>query len=306
MASIHKHPRSGNWSVKFCFGGTQFSKSLRTAKTKDAERLKLQIGRTLADIDQGRLVVPENADLWAFLLSDGKLTRKPTAPDRAPTLCDLMDAYFAGQVGQKEENTLDTERIHRRHFERVIGGGKDVRAVVASDIQAYINARVRKGVGPQTIKKEVATLRMWLYRSEKLIGVKPDKDVREMFRSLDFPKGTESPQFRTWAEIEAQIARTKPGEAEARRLWDCPVPRHHPGGRVPRLGGSEGGAPPGPVLRPAPDGGGAHGGEAVRTDEVGGRGLGTSRAGSSSSARRSGARSPRRGGGWTSRTGSPA
>lgn len=221
LASLHKHPKSSNWSIKFRFGGTPFFKSLHTDDERDAERLKLQIERTLADIDRGRLVVTDDADLWQFILSDGKLNQKPTAPTRPVTLTDLLDAYFAGQVGQKEANTLVTERIHRKHFERLLGGDKQIRGFTATDIQGYIRDRAGEEVRPPTIKKEIATLRMLLYRAEKLVGCKPDKDVREMFRALDFPKGKEQPQFMTWAEIETRIARTKPDKKARKTLWDC-------------------------------------------------------------------------------------
>lgn len=221
LASLHKHPKSSNWSIKFRFGGTTIYKSLRTDDEKEAQRLRLQIERTVADIERGRLVVPDDADLWQFILSDGKLSQKPTAPTRPVTLADLMDAYFAGQVGQKEQNTLVTEGIHRGHFERLLGGDKPLRGFTAADIQGYIRDRAREEVRPATIKKEVATLRMLLYRAEKLVGCKPDKDVREMFRALDFPKGKEQPQFMTWGEIEARIARTNPDKAARKALWDC-------------------------------------------------------------------------------------
>lgn len=45
---------------------------------------------------------------------------------------------------------------------------------------------------PQTVRKEVATLRMLLYRAERLVGEKP-ADVREAFRAPDFAKGSEQP-----------------------------------------------------------------------------------------------------------------
>jgi integrase len=219
MASIHQ--RNETWWVKFRFGGKQIFRSLKTDNERNAERLKLQIERTLADIDHGRMVIPLEADLWQFILSDGKLAHKPSVPTAPATLTGLMDAYFAGQIGQKEANTLVTERYHRKHIERLIGGSKAIASFTTADVQAYIRARATEGVGRNTIKKEVATLRFLVYRAWQLVGAKPATDVREMFRALDFPRGKEQPPFQTWDEIEQQIARLKPDAKERKALWDC-------------------------------------------------------------------------------------
>lgn len=219
MASTHK--RNDTWWVKFRFNGKQIFRSLKTNNARNAERLKYQIERTLADIDQGRITIPSEADLWQFVLSDGKLIFKPSVPSTPQTLRGLIDSYFAAQIGQKEANTLLTEQVHRRHLERVVGGEKAVASFCAADIQAYIKARTNEGVGRITIQKEVASLRMWLYRSSQLIDVKPADDLREMFRSLDFPKGREQPPFQTWSEIESQITRQKSNMKEQKALWDC-------------------------------------------------------------------------------------
>lgn len=63
-------------------------------------------------------------------------------------------------------------------------------------------------VGPATIKKELATLRMLL--NHALVGQAPP-DTRELFRALPFPKRAEAEGFLTWAEIEARLTpRTRP------------------------------------------------------------------------------------------------
>lgn len=219
MASTHL--RNTTWWVKFRFDGKQVFRSLKTNNTRNAERLKFQIERTVADIEQGRMPLPPDVDLWQFILSDGKLAFKPTMPAAQPTLAGLVDAYFATQIGQKEQNTLDTEKIHRGHLERLLGGSKAITSIGTSDVQAYIKARSGEGVGRATIQKEVASLRMWLYRSVALIGVKPSVDIREVFRSLDFPKGREQPPFQTRGEIESQIARHRSNPKEQKALWDC-------------------------------------------------------------------------------------
>lgn len=69
MASVHK--RNETWWVKFRFDGKQTFRSLKTTNARNAERLKYQIERTIADIDQGRIVIPPEVELWQFILSDG-------------------------------------------------------------------------------------------------------------------------------------------------------------------------------------------------------------------------------------------
>jgi len=219
MASLTRHPRSNYWSIKFRFGGKQFCKSLHTEKEKEAQRLRGIIERTLDEMERGRLVRPPDADFWAFVRSDGKLNERPTAPTRAATLHDLFDKYFASQFGQKEENTLHTEGIHRRHLERKMGADKPVRSITTADVQAYITGR-SKSVGPTTVKKEIATLRMLLYRASKLGIQAPVEDIKKMFAGLEYAKGKEKDSFMTWAEIEARVKRTTPGQKETKELWD--------------------------------------------------------------------------------------
>jgi integrase len=218
MASLHQHPKSNNWSIAFRYGGKQYTKSLRTTNRKVAERHKGRIETLLDELVRGRRVLPDGADLWEYLQSDGTRGGKLEAPRKAATLSDLWDAYLSGQIGQKEENTLKTERIHRGHHERVIGPDTPVRSLTAATAQQYIKSR-DADVKVQTIKKEVATLKMLLGRAGVLVGEQPT-DVRELFRPLAFPKLTEKPPYATWAEIEAEIARTKPDAAGRKELWD--------------------------------------------------------------------------------------
>jgi hypothetical protein len=97
MASIHK--RQETWWVKFRFAGKQIFRSLKTDKEREAQRLKFQIERTITDIEQGRITLPADVDLWQFILSDGKLAFKPTLPVNPPSLADLKAAYFGGDAG---------------------------------------------------------------------------------------------------------------------------------------------------------------------------------------------------------------
>ena len=129
MASLHQHKQSKNWFIAFRYGSKPYSKTLKTSNRKEAERQKGQIETLRDEMTRGRKKLPEGADLWEFLRSDGTRTGKLEAPRKTATLADLWDAYLAGQIGQKEQNTLKTERIHRGHHERGIGGDVPLRSL---------------------------------------------------------------------------------------------------------------------------------------------------------------------------------
>ena len=216
MAS--KHKRGETWWVKFRFGGTQVFRSLKTGDQREAVRLVSQIERTLHDLETGRLILPEDADLYQFVLSDGRHAHRPTAPKKAITMSDLWAAYDANQYGQKERATQTTEAVHRGHLTRFYGDDKAIKSFTPGDITAYVASRANK-VQPVTIKKEVDSLKMLLNRAERLVGEEPPQ-LAKLFRGVEYPKGAEPLPFLTWTEVEAAIARTKPDEAGQEALWD--------------------------------------------------------------------------------------
>jgi integrase len=143
--------------------------------------------------------------------------------DRPLTLADLFKWYFGSQtVGAKEPKTLETERLHSHHALRLLGETKALAAIRGQDLQeGYINKRARearhkKFIRPETIKKEMDTLRMVWRRAAKLGLV----DVRPPVDGLVYPKGGEKPPFQTWDEIERNIARGLT-PAQAREQWDA-------------------------------------------------------------------------------------
>jgi integrase len=221
MASLSRD-QSGNYHIHFRYGDRQYHKSLKTADEKTAVGTKGRIELTLRDLELGRLVLPAGADFWQFVLSDGKLNNKPRV-DKPMTLGDLFEWYFANQTaGAKEAKTLETERLHSRHFLRLLGKTKTLSAIRGQDLQeGYINQRAKeswrkKPIRAETIKKEVDTLGMVWRRASKLglVDVLPPTD------GLVYPKGREKPPFQTWAEIERNIARGGLTPAEAREQWD--------------------------------------------------------------------------------------
>jgi integrase len=214
MASIYQDPSSGIYRVSFRYGGRQFQKSLDTDVAKTADRRRKAIETTLDELKWGRRVLPPGADLWEFLQSDGRRAERPTV-EKARTLGELFQAHFAGQTpGAKEGNTLDTERVHCRHLERLMGKSLPLGGLSLGLVQEYIGRRSKEGVGSATIRKETATLRMVTNRARLLLGVQAPA---LSYRDLTYPKVNEKPPFQTWEQIEAKLARGRQGEA----LWGC-------------------------------------------------------------------------------------
>jgi hypothetical protein len=121
MASLSQDAVSKTYRIHFRYGGKQFQKSLKTSHRRDAEARRGCISQTLEDIERGRLIVPPDADIWEFIKSDGKRDQKTVLP-AVSTLGGLFDWYFSQQLpGGKEANTLTTERIHAKHFQRLLG-----------------------------------------------------------------------------------------------------------------------------------------------------------------------------------------
>jgi hypothetical protein len=77
-------------------------------------------------LKQRLIVLPENADIGTFLEHVGKPPNTgPTqnaAPRQIVTLGHLKDRYLTTHAnGTIEANSLDTCRLHLRHFCRVLG-----------------------------------------------------------------------------------------------------------------------------------------------------------------------------------------
>src|SRR5262245_22623419 len=173
MASFDFDPKSGNFHIRFRYGGKPFKRALSLSDDREAERVCGVVEETLKDLRRGRLVMPDDADPGAFLISGGKVVGKPKLAsqeaENAPiTLGRVFDTYTATLTpGSKEPNTLETEAIHARHFKRVLGEDLAFEGIGVETLQTYVNARSKEEVSPDTIRKELATLRAiwgWAYK----------------------------------------------------------------------------------------------------------------------------------------------
>jgi hypothetical protein len=214
---------SGTYHVAFRLGNQTFKRSLKTTRSRQAEATRARLDENIQLVESGRLALPPGGDAGAFLLSDAKLTSKPS-PAKTLTLSDLFADYLGSLPdGCMEENSLYTVSIHMKHFQRVLGATFAVGGLRLSDLQEYVRQRAAQGgkrgkrVSPTTIRKELGTLRaVWSWATcHGLVQIPfPNKGLR-------FPKISEKPPFQTRAEIDRQLSCKGLSEAEKQELWDC-------------------------------------------------------------------------------------
>ena len=86
-------------------------------------------------IGQGDLVLLEGADLFTFLLSDGKLAQSVNV-SVGVTLKKLCDDYLAQLPdGTLESNTVYTIKIHINHVRKIMGDRFSVEKLKFADLQ---------------------------------------------------------------------------------------------------------------------------------------------------------------------------
>jgi hypothetical protein len=118
MASLEQ--RNGKYRVVFRYGGQKYTRSLRTTNEKAANLSVARLEDNLRRLELGTLVVPEDADVAAFLLSDGEPKTTRQAP-KIRTLKKLCDAYFNSKLSSRSVDKLRIEReqgFHRFRIER--------------------------------------------------------------------------------------------------------------------------------------------------------------------------------------------
>lgn len=218
MASLEL--RGKKYAVVFRYGGLKLSRSLKTSSELEARTRLSRLEENLRLVEAGRLIIPDDADIATFLLSDGRINQKPQL--RQLSLSELFEKFFHDlPENTLEQNTLGTMKIHQRHLVRKLGEKFDVTRLSLADLQGYVRERSledgQRGrkIGAATIKKEIATLRVvwnWAIDHKLIKGTFPNKGLR-------MPKTVEHPPFQTWEEIEPLVVGLEDVEAQA--YWDC-------------------------------------------------------------------------------------
>jgi integrase len=208
MASIRQDPASKVYRISFRFGGKQYQKSLETTDETEANAALGRIELVLRELKTGRKTLPEGAEFWTFLFTDGQRTQRLAAPT-VVTLGEMFDRYEQEMpAGAMEGNSLDTHRHHSKHLLRVLGKKTPVQTLTVTELQRYVTKRSgekKKNGDPyssETIKKEVKRFKaVWNWAREHGIVT-----AEVPTRRLRYEKGEESLPFQTWEEIEKRIA----------------------------------------------------------------------------------------------------
>jgi hypothetical protein len=139
MAAIALDPASGRYRIRFYYDGVQYHRSIKTKDENKAQSILRRVDDTIQFLEQGRIVMPPDADPFTFILSDGKLTEKASVK-LVRTLADLFATYQEQFTeGAKEANTRRTERIHAAHLQRLIGKTTALGTIKTGTLQEYVN-----------------------------------------------------------------------------------------------------------------------------------------------------------------------
>ena len=164
MAWLQADP-SGNYHISFRFGGRKFKRSLGTKKEHEATARRVRLEENIRLVEGGRLDLPPEADVPAFLLSDGKVFGRQRACSFL-RLKELLEAFFDSLPdGNLEDTTIRGMQIHRRHLLRHLGENFAIQRLTIGDLYLFTNARTTekairgRRVSASTIKKEIVTLR---------------------------------------------------------------------------------------------------------------------------------------------------
>jgi integrase len=218
MASLES--RGNRFRIVFRLGGAKQHVTVNTTNRKEAEACLVRLEDNLGLVERGRLVIPENADVGLFLISDGRLEKKIEYV-RPLRLSELFQKYRdTFTTGAKEKITRKMEDVHLEHLLRILGDIA-VAGVTSAEVQQFVDIRSRethrgKPLKSVTVRKAVATLRFVINwgAKQKLLKTKfPEVE-------LSFPKERQAEPFRTFDQISAIIARGGLSEERIDELWD--------------------------------------------------------------------------------------
>lgn len=222
MASFTYQSKHSTARIHWRFRGKQFSKIEKVDNERHAERLAAAIEETISEIEKGRLIIPPEADLKTFILTNGRLSKPQGDAEntvRSPTLADVFDTYFATlTAGSKAASSMQTAKVHSRHFQRILGDRLKSEELTLAVVQRYADTRSNEGVVRNTIKQELTTLLVvwrWAHK-RKYVASPPAWTLKD----VTLPKGDERPPFATWAAIERRIERENLSPKEQDAAWE--------------------------------------------------------------------------------------
>lgn len=222
MASLQLDNASGRYRIRFYFGGQEFKRSLRTKNKRIAMASLGQVEDTLRLLELGLTELSESVEPGVFIVSGARLRREKTPRSPVQTLDDLFRVYQAElPSGAKEELTLKGERLHFRHLLRHLKPTTRIAAIKPNSIQRYVELRSKdqfrgRFISPDTIKKEITTLRLVWNWAKKQGYVQNDSPIADVI----YPKRDEKPPFMTIPEIQRIIDRGGVSKKRIAELWE--------------------------------------------------------------------------------------
>lgn len=210
--------RGDSYRILFMYLGKRHTFTLGAVGEDEAVAKSAQVDYLLMRVKQRLLTVPDGIDIVTFVEHDGKPPQTangtPVNPRQSTTIAILKERYLATYSnGTIEANSLDTCKLHLNHACRFLGDAFPLPELTLAKLQEYVNRRVKDGVAPATIRKEVATLRAawnWGEPMDLTSGRFPNRGLR-------YPKADEKPPFMTLAEIERQLA----AGGDPATLWEA-------------------------------------------------------------------------------------
>ncbi len=221
MAHLEHDLRFDLYRIRFRYAGREYKRSLKTNDHREARAVRGRIEETILLLERGRLEMPVEADPAEYILSNGKRSAKPVAPV-VMTLGELFAQYNEKlPEGAKEKTTRSNEKIHQAHLLRHLKSRTVLRTLKPVEVQTYVAERLkdtwrRKLVTGETVKKEIATLRMiwnWGVNQQLLEGACP-------VRNIQLPKRDQMPPFMTLAEAERILARGGLSKDHEQSIWN--------------------------------------------------------------------------------------
>jgi len=141
MAWLERDRPKGPFQLVFRLGEERFKRSTKTTDSVEAAEIVARVERKLRLVDQGDLLLPEDIDVAAFLMTNGHSLPQPRRP-KSMTLERICQEYCESlPEGALEENSRKTLDIHLRHFLRLNDRNLRVSEVTAATLQHYVNQR---------------------------------------------------------------------------------------------------------------------------------------------------------------------
>lgn len=227
MASYQYNATKRLARIHFRYAGQQLNRVEKVDSERHAQRMVALVEETLNDLKRGKLVLPPDADAKVFIMTGGKVEKRPDPvadplheAAKPATIGAIFDTYAKTLTpGSKEASSIDTEEIHGRHFRRVLGADCKFESLALDVLQKYVDKRAVEGVVRETIRKELTTLRVvwgWAFKRKHV-----ESPLAWKLSDLTLPKAHEPMPFQTWEQIARKIKRGGLTDDQKGELWEA-------------------------------------------------------------------------------------